>query len=125
MRIRRLTSADETGLRSDKPQMGFVTMPFGFGDGQNALIDPDRQAILKREQGFEPCSYFIKHASRRLTYKTRSALLPRGAAQLINLHNATDLEAVSYRHVKTPIAITSRNRAGDATTGQFIKDARR
>ena len=34
MRIGRLTAADETGLRSDKPQMGLVTKPLGFGDRQ-------------------------------------------------------------------------------------------
>ena len=27
-------------MRSNKSQMGFVTKPFGFGHGQNALIDP-------------------------------------------------------------------------------------
>ncbi len=44
---------------------------------------------------------------------------------MIDLHNAADLVAIRYRYVKTPIAITARNRAGDASTGQFIKDARR
>jgi hypothetical protein len=38
MRVGRLTSADQTGLRSDKFQMGFVTMTFGFGDGELALV---------------------------------------------------------------------------------------
>ena len=42
---RRLTSADETGLRGDKLQMGFVAQPFGFGNGQNALIDPGREQV--------------------------------------------------------------------------------
>ena len=45
MRIGRLTSADKTGLRSDEPQMGFVTQPFGFGNGQNALVDPVREEV--------------------------------------------------------------------------------
>jgi hypothetical protein len=39
MWIRWLTPADEAGLRGNKPQMGFVTQPFGLGNGQNALID--------------------------------------------------------------------------------------
>ena len=82
-------------------------------------------ALLKREQRLEPCSYLVKHASRSLTYKTRSSLLPGGAAQLVGLHNASDLVAVRYRYVKTPIAITPRNRAGDAAAGQLIKNARR
>ena len=33
-------------------------------------------AQLKREQRFEPCSYFVKHANRSFAYKTRSSLLP-------------------------------------------------
>jgi hypothetical protein len=33
MRIRRLTSADKTWLRSNKSQMDFVTETFGFGNG--------------------------------------------------------------------------------------------
>ena len=45
MRIRRLTSAEQTWLRSNKSQMGFVTKPFGFGNGQNALIDPGREQV--------------------------------------------------------------------------------
>ena len=28
--------------------MGFVTMAFGFGDGQNALIDPGREQVWYR-----------------------------------------------------------------------------
>ena len=43
MRIGRLPAADETGLRGHKSQMGFVTQPFGFGNGQNALIDSGRE----------------------------------------------------------------------------------
>ena len=43
LRIRRLASADERWLRSHKSQMGFVMMTFGFGNGQNAPIDPGRQ----------------------------------------------------------------------------------
>ena len=39
MRIGRLPAADQAGLRGDKPQMGFVTQPFGLGNGQKALID--------------------------------------------------------------------------------------
>ena len=39
MRIGRLTAADETRLRGDKPQMSFVTKPLGFGNGENALVD--------------------------------------------------------------------------------------
>ena len=39
MRIGRLPAADETGLRGNKPQMGFVTQPFGFGDGEKAFVD--------------------------------------------------------------------------------------
>jgi hypothetical protein len=42
MWIRWLTPADEAGLRGNKPQMGFVTQPFGLGNGQNALIDLTR-----------------------------------------------------------------------------------
>ena len=45
MRIGWLTAADETGLRGHKSQMGFVTKPFGFGNGQNALIDPGREQV--------------------------------------------------------------------------------
>ena len=43
MRIGWLTPADKTRLRSNKPQVGFVTKTFGFGNGQNALIDPTRE----------------------------------------------------------------------------------
>jgi hypothetical protein len=39
MRIGRLPAADETGLRGNKPQVAFVSQPFGLGNGQNALID--------------------------------------------------------------------------------------
>ena len=39
MRIGRLPAADEAGLRGDEPQMGFVTQPFGLGNGENALVD--------------------------------------------------------------------------------------
>ena len=45
MRIGRLPAADETGLRGHKSQMGFVTQPFGLGNGQNALIDPGREQV--------------------------------------------------------------------------------
>ena len=39
MRIGWLPAADEAWLRGNKSQMGFVTQPFGLGDGQNALVD--------------------------------------------------------------------------------------
>ena len=39
MRIGRLPAADEARLRGDEPQMGFVTQPFGFRNGENALVD--------------------------------------------------------------------------------------
>ena len=39
MRIGRLSAADETWLRGNEPQMGFVTQPLGLGDGENALVD--------------------------------------------------------------------------------------
>ena len=39
MRIGRLPAADETWLRGNEPQMGFVTQPLGLGDGENALVD--------------------------------------------------------------------------------------
>ena len=39
MRIGRLPAANEAGLRGNEPQMGFVTQPFGLGDGENALVD--------------------------------------------------------------------------------------
>ena len=39
MRIGRLPAADEAWLRGNKSQMGFVTQPFGLGDGENALVD--------------------------------------------------------------------------------------
>ena len=39
MRIGRLPAADQAGLRGHKSQMGFVTQPFGLGDGEKALID--------------------------------------------------------------------------------------
>ena len=39
MWIGRLPAANEAGLRGNKPQMGLVTNSFGFGNGQNALID--------------------------------------------------------------------------------------
>ena len=39
MRVRRLTSADKTGLRGNKLQVGLVAQPFGFGDGKLAFID--------------------------------------------------------------------------------------
>jgi hypothetical protein len=45
MRIGWLTAADKTGLRRNKPQVGFVTKPFGFGNGQNALVDLTREQI--------------------------------------------------------------------------------
>ena len=84
-----------------------------------------RAAVSNRKQRFELGSHFVKYASWGLVDKPRSALLPRDAAQLIGLHNAADLMFIRNGHVKTPIAISPRNRAGDATTGQFIKDARR
>jgi hypothetical protein len=39
MRIGRLPAADQAGLCSHESQMGFVTQPFGLGDGEEALID--------------------------------------------------------------------------------------
>jgi hypothetical protein len=42
MRIRRLMSADKTRLRGNKPQMAFVTKPFGFGNGQSTFINAAR-----------------------------------------------------------------------------------
>ena len=39
MRIARLPATDQTRLRGDEPQMGFVTQPFGLGDGEKALVD--------------------------------------------------------------------------------------
>ena len=39
MRIGRLSTAHEAWLRGNKSQMGFVTQPFGLGDGENALVD--------------------------------------------------------------------------------------
>jgi hypothetical protein len=38
MRIARFAAADQAGLRGHESQMGFVTQPFGLGNGQNALI---------------------------------------------------------------------------------------
>ena len=72
----------------------------------------------KREQRFEPGSYFVKHACGSLGYKPRPSLLPRGTAQLIGLYNAADLVAVWYRDMKAPITITP------PPTGQFIKGPR-
>ena len=45
VRIGWLTAADETGLRRNKPQVGLVTKPFGFGNGQNAFINLTREQI--------------------------------------------------------------------------------
>jgi hypothetical protein len=45
MRVARLSSADKTRLRCDKLEMRLVTQPFGFGDGELALIDPTRSGI--------------------------------------------------------------------------------
>ena len=42
MRIGRLTTADQAGLRRNKPQVGFVTQTLGFGNGENALVDASR-----------------------------------------------------------------------------------
>jgi hypothetical protein len=39
MRIGGLPAANQTGLRGHEPQIGFVTQPFGLGDGEKALID--------------------------------------------------------------------------------------
>ena len=39
MRVARLPAADQTRLRGDEPQMGFVTQPLGLGDGEKALVD--------------------------------------------------------------------------------------
>jgi hypothetical protein len=39
MRVGRLPAADQTRLRGDEPQMGFVTQPLGLGDGEKALVD--------------------------------------------------------------------------------------
>src|SRR5665811_961314 len=39
MRIGWLPAADQAGLRSHEPQMGFVTQPCGLGDGEKALVD--------------------------------------------------------------------------------------
>ena len=45
MRVGRLPPADETGLRGDKLQMGFVAQPLGLGDGEQALVDPTGDKI--------------------------------------------------------------------------------
>ena len=39
MRIGRLPAADETWLRGDEPQMGFVTQPLGLGDGKKTFVN--------------------------------------------------------------------------------------
>jgi hypothetical protein len=66
-------------------------------------------------------SHFAKHASWGLADKPRSAPLPRDAAQLIGLHNAADLMVIRNGHMKTPIAISPHNRAGDKANGQLSK----
>ena len=40
MRIARLSSADQARLRCDELQMRLVSQPFGFSDGELALVDP-------------------------------------------------------------------------------------
>src|SRR5262245_5145560 len=40
MRVARLSSADKTRLRCNELEMRLVTQPFGFGNGEMALIDP-------------------------------------------------------------------------------------
>jgi hypothetical protein len=39
VRIARLPATDKTGLRGHESQMALVAKPFGFGDGEKALID--------------------------------------------------------------------------------------
>ena len=43
MRIRRLTSTNETWVRGNKPQMALVTKAFGRRNRQDAFIDPSRR----------------------------------------------------------------------------------
>ena len=40
VRIRWLSSANETGVRTDEAQVDFVAVPLGLGMRQNALVDP-------------------------------------------------------------------------------------
>jgi hypothetical protein len=101
-------------------------------DGLNPKVwdDPRLQDRSKREQGFEPGSYFVEHLCRSSAYETRSAVLPGDASQLIGLDNAADLAAVRQRDVKAPITIPPRYRTGNAPAGQLIegkgrKDKRR
>src|SRR5262245_4045749 len=45
MRVARLPTTDQARLRCHKLEMRLVTQPFGFGDGELALVDPTRNRI--------------------------------------------------------------------------------
>jgi hypothetical protein len=45
MRVARLSSADQAGLRCHEVEMRLVTQSLGFGDGELALVDPTRNGI--------------------------------------------------------------------------------
>jgi hypothetical protein len=45
MLVARLSSADQTRLRCDELQMRLITQPFGFGNGELALVDPTGTGI--------------------------------------------------------------------------------
>lgn len=80
-------------------------------------------AILrsKRQQRFDPGSYFVEHLCRGLAYESGSALLPGGASQLIGPDNAADLLTLRQCDVKAPVAIPPRYWTGNAATGQLVK----
>lgn len=70
-----------------------------------------RLASLELEQRFELCSHIVNHTGWGFAYKSRAALLPRGTAQLVGLHDTPYLVTIRYRNTKAPIAVATCYRA--------------
>jgi hypothetical protein len=47
VRVAGLSTADEAGLFRDEPQMLLVPQPFGFGEGQHALVNTGAHILVR------------------------------------------------------------------------------
>jgi hypothetical protein len=93
--------------------------------GTSAAKKSIRLASLELEQRFELCSHIVNHPGWGFACKSRAALLPRGAAQLVGLHDTPYFVTIRYRNMKAPIAVATCYRARDAAAGKLVEGARR
>jgi len=76
------------------------------------------------EQRLELCPNIFKHSRWGCARKARAAVLPRGTAQLIGLHDPPYLMTFRYRDMKAPLAIVPCYGARDTSASELIERVR-